>query len=190
MLTRSVVACMLSGTLVSSMLLEGPLATAVHAKKLAVKRTTKVAQGSASPGKAAASPRYRRASSSRMRHTHVAARTAVPRTVSSSLHRKPNSATAIHLGTFIVRAYTRYPSPGIALSKTATGTAPMSGRTVAVDPHVIPLGSKIHIEGVGERIAEDTGGKIKGKRLDLFLPSVKECRQFGVQTQEVHLLTE
>jgi len=190
MLTRSVVACMLSGTLVSPMLLEGPLATAMHAKKIAVKRTTKVARGPTSPGKAATSPRYRQTSSSRLRHTYVAARTAAPRTVSSSLHRKPNSATAIPLGTFSVRAYTRYPSPGVALSKTATGTAPMSGRTVAVDPHVIPLGSKIHIEGVGERIAEDTGGKIKGKKLDLFLPSVKECRQFGVQTQEVHLLTE
>jgi 3D (Asp-Asp-Asp) domain-containing protein len=55
---------------------------------------------------------------------------------------------------------------------------------------VIPLGSKIHIAGVGERIAEDTGGKIRGKRLDLFLPSVKECRQFGVQTQEVRLLVD
>ena len=96
----------------------------------------------------------------------------------------------IHLGTFTVRAYTHYPSPGVALSKTATGTVPMSGRTVAVDPRVIPLGSKIHIEGVGERIAEDTGGKIKGKKLDLFLPSTRECREFGVQTQEVHLLTE
>ncbi len=190
MLTRSVVACMLSGTLVSSMLLGGPLATAVRAKKIEVKRTTKASRGLACTRKAAASPRYRRTSSSSIRHTHVAARTAAPCTASSFLHRKPNRAAAIHLGTFIVRAYPRYPSPGIAPGKTATGTVPTTGRTVAVDPRVIPLGSKIHIEGVGERIAEDTGGKIKGKRLDLFLPSARECRQFGVQTQEVHLLVD
>ena len=190
MLTRSVVACMLSGTLVSSMLLGGPLVTAVHAKKIEVKRTTKASRGLASTRKTAASPRYRRTASSRIRHTPVAARTAAPRTASASLHQKPNSATAIHLGTFTVRAYTHYPSPGIARSKTAMDTIPMAGRTVAVDPRVIPLGSKIHIEGVGERIAEDTGGRIKGKRLDLFLPSARECRQFGVQTQEVHLLVD
>ena len=77
-----------------------------------------------------------------------------------------------------------------APNKTAMGTVPTAGRTVAVDPHVIPLGSKIHLAGVGERIAEDTGGKIKGKRLDLFLPSTRECRQFGVQAQEVHLLVD
>jgi 3D (Asp-Asp-Asp) domain-containing protein len=59
---------------------------------------------------------------------------------------------------------------------------------VAVDPRVIPLGTKIHIEGVGERIAEDTGGKVKGRILDLFLPSVQACRQFGLQYQEVHLM--
>ena len=190
MLTRSVVACMLSGTLVSSMLLGGPLATAVHARQVAVKRTTKASRGPASTQKAATSPWYRRTPSSRIRHTHVAARTAAPRTASSSLHRKPNSATAIHLGTFTVRAYTRYPAPGVAPNKTAMGTVPTAGRTVAVDPHVIPLGSKIHLAGVGERIAEDTGGKIEGKRLDLFLPSTRECRQFGVQAQEVHLLVD
>lgn len=190
MLTRSVVACMLSGTLVSSMLLGGPLATIMHARKIAVKRTTKAARGPVSVRKVTASPRYRRTSSSRIRHTRAAAGTAAPRTASSSLHRQPNRAAAIRLGTFTVRAYTRYPFPGVAPSKTATGTIPTAGRTVAVDPRVIPLGSKIHIEGVGERIAEDTGGKIKGKRLDLFLPSSRECRQFGVQTQEVRLLVD
>ena len=190
MLTRSVVACILSGTLVSSMLLGGPLATAVHAKKIEVKRTTKASRGPTCTRKAAASPRYRRTASSHVRHPRAVAGTGASRTASSSLQRKPNRAAAIHLGTFTVRAYTRYPSPGVAPSKTATGTTPTAGRTVAVDPRVIPLGSKIHIEGVGERIAEDTGGKIKGKRLDLFLPSPLECRQFGVQTQEVHLLVD
>jgi len=55
---------------------------------------------------------------------------------------------------------------------------------------VIPLGSKIHIEGVGERIAEDSGGRIKGKKLDLFLPSVERCRQFGVRLRNVQAIVE
>jgi 3D (Asp-Asp-Asp) domain-containing protein len=67
---------------------------------------------------------------------------------------------------------------------------PAAGRTVAVDPRVIPLGSRIHIEGVGERIAEDTGEKIQGRKLDLFLPTVKECRHFGVQRQKVYLIID
>jgi 3D (Asp-Asp-Asp) domain-containing protein len=55
---------------------------------------------------------------------------------------------------------------------------------------VIPLGSKIHIAGVGERTAEDSGGNIKGKALDLFLPSVEHCRQFGVRLREVQVVLE
>jgi len=89
-----------------------------------------------------------------------------------------------------VRAYTQYQHPGKGRRKTATGTVPTAGRTVAVDPHVIPLGSKIHIEGVGERIAEDSGGRIKGKKLDLFLPSVEHCRRFGVRLREVQVIAE
>jgi 3D (Asp-Asp-Asp) domain-containing protein len=100
----------------------------------------------------------------------------------------PGRRSGGSLGTFAVRAYTHYHRPGQTPNRTATGTVPVAGRTVAVDPRVIPLGTKIHIEGVGERIAEDTGGKVKGKALDLFLPSVRACRQFGVQHQEVHVL--
>ena len=189
MLTRSVVACMLSGTLVSTMLLEGPLVPVVHARKLAVKKTTKVSRVSGSMRQTPAPLQQRRRLSLPGKSVRWAASVPVSpvRLVPQKNVRK---ASAIHLGTFTVRAYTHYRPPGAAPNKTATGTIPATGRTVAVDPHVIPLGSKIHIEGVGERIAEDTGGKIKGKKLDLFLPSAKECRQFGVQAQEVHLLVQ
>lgn len=64
---------------------------------------------------------------------------------------------------------------------TKSGTIAASGRTVAVDPRVIPLGTALWIEGVGCRIAEDTGSAIKGNRLDLYLPSIPAARQFGVQ---------
>jgi len=190
MLTRSVVACMLSGTLVSTLFLEGPLATVVHARRMAVKKTTKATRIPTNRGTASLLSQDRRESLFPVRNTRGVANTGGHLLPFPSVRREPESAAVIHLGTFTVRAYTHYLSPGVALSKTATGTVPLSGRTVAVDPRIIPLGSKIHIEGVGERIAEDTGGKIKGKRLDLFLPSTRECRRFGVQTQEVHLLTE
>jgi 3D (Asp-Asp-Asp) domain-containing protein len=178
---------MLSGTLVSTMLLEGPLVPVVHARKMAVKKTTKVSRVSGSVRQAPAPPQQQRRLSSRGKSLRPAARALV--SPARPFPRKHVvSASTMHLGTFTVRAYTHYHSPGVAPNKTATGTVPVTGRTVAVDPHVIPLGSKIHIDGVGERIAEDTGGKIKGKTLDLFLPSVKDCREFGVQTQEVRLL--
>lgn len=68
---------------------------------------------------------------------------------------------------------------------TATGTVPRPYKTVAVDPQVIPYGTILYIEGVGEVVAEDCGGAIVGKRLDLYLPSEDECIQWGRQEREV-----
>ena len=69
-------------------------------------------------------------------------------------------------------------------NRTATGTWPSRG-TVAVDPEVIPLGTKLHIEGYGEAIAADTGGDIKGNRVDLYMESEDECWEFGRQPVKV-----
>lgn len=52
--------------------------------------------------------------------------------------------------------------------ETKTGTCAKIGRSVAVDPKVIPLGSELFIEGVGLRTAEDTGGSIDGKHIDVY----------------------
>jgi len=100
------------------------------------------------------------------------------------------SIKVLSLGAFTLRAYTQYTSSNKLPSKTATGTIPLSGRTVAVDPRIIPYGTKIYIEGVGERIAEDTGASIKGRQLDVFLPTVDHCRNFGVQTRDVRIVLE
>src|SRR5699024_4772959 len=54
--------------------------------------------------------------------------------------------------------------------KTATGydlTAHPDAKVVAVDPNVIPLGSRVWVEGYGEAVARDTGGDINGKRIDI-----------------------
>jgi len=91
------------------------------------------------------------------------------------------------IGRFKLTAYSG-PQLGQAYPITATGTSARAGRTVAVDPRVIPLGSRIYIEGLGERIAEDVGGGIKGRHIDVYLPSRSQARVFGVQRATVSLL--
>lgn len=62
---------------------------------------------------------------------------------------------------------------------TATGTIPVQGRTVAVDPSVIPYGTHIVVEGYGEYIAEDCGGKITGNHIDIYFESHEDAKAFG-----------
>ncbi|GIM45090.1 hypothetical protein DNHGIG_06390 [Collibacillus ludicampi] len=69
--------------------------------------------------------------------------------------------------------------PGYGI--TASGTTVMDGRTIAVDPEQIPLGSKVYIEGIGFRVAEDTGGAIKGNRIDVYMSNLNDAIQFGVK---------
>lgn len=84
-----------------------------------------------------------------------------------------------YLGKFKVYAY----SSG---GTTASGTKAKAGRTVAVDPKVIPLGSKIVVNGK-TYIAEDTGGAIKGKTLDIFVSSESKAREWGIRKCKVYL---
>ena len=107
----------------------------------------------------------------------------------SRLQPKTSPTTILSLGSFTLRAYT-HPTAKQSLTRTATGTIPSPERTVAVDPRVIPFGTKIYIEGLGERIAEDSGARIKGRQLDVFLPTVEHCRHFGVQTRDVQVMVE
>ena len=76
---------------------------------------------------------------------------------------------------------------------TATGTTVRWG-TVAVDPRVIPYGTRMFIvtnDGsfvYGVATAEDCGGSIKGNRLDLYMPTYSQCIQFGVRNCTVYFL--
>ena len=71
-------------------------------------------------------------------------------------------------------------------NSTSTGAIATQGRTVAVDPKVIPYGTKIVIDGhEHEYIAEDCGGAIKGNRIDVYFDSHQEALEFGVQHKEV-----
>jgi 3D (Asp-Asp-Asp) domain-containing protein len=61
-------------------------------------------------------------------------------------------------------------------------------KVIAVDPSVIPLGSKVYVEGFGEAIAADTGSAIKGNRIDVFIPSKQDAIDFGVKKLKVTIL--
>lgn len=69
--------------------------------------------------------------------------------------------------------------PGFGV--TATGTQALCGRTVAVDPRVIPYGSLLYIKGVGWRVAEDTGGAIRGHHIDVLMNNRSVAMKFGVK---------
>lgn len=65
--------------------------------------------------------------------------------------------------------------------KTASGTTVQQGRTIAVDPKVVPLGWWVYIDGIGLRRAEDTGGAIKGNKMDVYFDSDSYVKRFGVK---------
>jgi len=70
---------------------------------------------------------------------------------------------------------------------TATGTVPAKG-TVAVDPRVIPLETRLYIKGYGFGVARDTGGKIKGNRLDVFFETREKALKWGRKEVKVTIL--
>ncbi|ULO07534.1 DUF348 domain-containing protein [Paenibacillus sp. 19GGS1-52] len=77
--------------------------------------------------------------------------------------------------------------PGIG-TLTASGTRVTEGRTIAVDPDVIPIGWWVYIEGLGFRRAEDTGGAIKGNKLDIYYDSLSHARNFGRKSRTVYVI--
>ncbi len=85
-------------------------------------------------------------------------------------------------GVFVATAYCNSPIcinvPQYQDGLTASGTVARLG-VVAVDPSVIPLGKDIYVEGYGWFRAEDTGGKIKGKKIDIFLGDYRRAKEFG-----------
>ncbi|KGX85142.1 3D domain-containing protein [Pontibacillus litoralis] len=61
-------------------------------------------------------------------------------------------------------------------------------KVIAVDPTIIPLGSKVHVEGYGTAIAGDTGGDIKGNRIDLFIPNRQNALKYGRQQVTIEII--
>jgi len=86
---------------------------------------------------------------------------------------------------FIATAYCNdaYTSTGLRTHRDPNGIS-----TVAIDPTVIPYGSKLYVPGYGYAIAADCGGAIKGNRIDLFMLSEAECFSFGRRAVTVYLV--
>lgn len=72
---------------------------------------------------------------------------------------------------------------------TATGTRATEGRTIAVDPTIIPYGTKVLIDG-NYYIAEDCGGSINGNRIDIYFEKHQDALDFGVKNVQVQTVKE
>ncbi len=94
----------------------------------------------------------------------------------------------VDLGTFVLTAYDPcMECCGKTDGITATGTKGKTGRTIAVDPAVIPYGTRVVIGGY-VYIAEDTGSAIKGRHIDMFMDTHEIAMQFGKRTGQVYLI--
>ena len=96
--------------------------------------------------------------------------------------------TKTHLGTFKAYAYCDCAKccGKWSGSPTASGTNPTQGRTIAVDPDIIPLGTKVYIEGYGYYVAEDTGTGINGNTIDVFHNSHSDALEWGIKYVEIY----
>jgi 3D (Asp-Asp-Asp) domain-containing protein len=97
----------------------------------------------------------------------------------------------IYVGEYTLTHYCvgKYPHIcGTGSGKTATGTEVTAGRSVAVDPKVIPYGTQMYIEGYGFRTAEDCGGAVKNKQIDIAVETHDMANALGRKKGGVWLL--
>lgn len=103
------------------------------------------------------------------------------------------SPEIIYVGECKISAYCKENYPHICndgdSTYTATMTTPTVGRTIAVDPNVIPYGSEVNINGKSY-VAEDTGGAIKGNRVDILFETHQEALNFGIQHTDVSYIAK
>ena len=100
-----------------------------------------------------------------------------------SITNKPESSQDIS-SSMQVKAYAYYTG-----TITATGTKPTFGRTIAVDPTIIPYGSRVYIPEFDKTfIAEDCGGGIKGNKIDIYMNTEQECLNWGVRNITIYIL--
>jgi len=128
------------------------------------------------PGKVPYHNRYARSYS-------LSARGGSPR---ERMYNGTNSLRRLRSITMHSTAYSNSPSENGGWSRTATGMPIVYG-VAAVDPRIIPLGTKLYVEGYGYAFACDTGGAIKGHRIDLAMSSSKVYR-WGRRSVKVWIL--
>lgn len=100
---------------------------------------------------------------------------------SNTSQNNSNNNQVVRKMNVVATAYTGY-------STTSTGQKPVWG-TIAVDPKVIPYGTKVYIPKFGRTfIANNTGGAIKGNKIDIFMNTRSECYNWGRRTIEIQIL--
>jgi 3D (Asp-Asp-Asp) domain-containing protein len=111
---------------------------------------------------------------------------APPRTVREAMA-LTGSHKLVAVYRMVATAYTADSAQAVPTGRTATGI-PATYGVVAVDPRVIPLGTRLFIEGYGTAIAADTGGSIVGNRIDLCMDSYQRAILWGRQPVKVYVL--
>lgn len=99
----------------------------------------------------------------------------------------------VYIGDFKLTHYCNEPYEhicGYGNGLTATGTNVTTGRTIAVDPSVIPYGTVVYIEGYGFRVAEDCGGSVDGNHIDIAVDLHSEAMSMGVKYGGVWILVK
>lgn len=103
-----------------------------------------------------------------------------------------SSGNLLYTSAMKVKATAYYNSGSNGNHITATGARTIRNEsgysTIAVDPRVIPLGTKVYVDGYGYAIASDTGGAIKGNKIDLFMDSRSEAYDWGVRYVTIYIL--
>lgn len=100
---------------------------------------------------------------------------------------KSNNGEMIYAVCIPMEATAYLPTDGDGAGITATGAVARRG-IVAVDPNVIPLGTRVYIPGYGAAVAADTGGAIRGNKIDLCMESYGEAINFGRRPVDVYIL--
>lgn len=111
---------------------------------------------------------------------------APPRTITEAM-KLTGARKLVAVYHMVATAYTADSARGIPSGRTASGLPARYG-VVAVDPHVIPLGTQLYVEGYGTAIAADTGSAIVGHRIDLCMDSLQRAIDWGRQPVRVYVL--
>lgn len=112
-------------------------------------------------------------------------------TTATKSENETSVADEVYLGRYKLTAYCPCSECSGSWGKqTSTGATATEGRTIGVDPNIIEYGTEVYIEGVGVRVAEDTGGAVNNKHIDIFMDSHSDCMKFGVKYADVYLIRE
>ena len=103
---------------------------------------------------------------------------------------KPAAIPATPVGTILVPASTYTATAYSLRGRTASGK-PVSRGLIAADPRFLPIGTRVHLEAgswSGEYVVADTGGAVKGRRIDIWTPTSHEAMRFGRRAVKLTVL--